>query len=197
MLVPLGLADAKARCSFCVRRRDETDAMVHAPRRPGVGLHAEHTSDAGVRICRDCLRLCENLLANDAPMNQGNYAPAAPSHRHHPPAATNPHLSSQAPLQTGLSAIGTASRRRASLRASAIRAWRAVLAAPELTRQSSQAAGGHRPPSLKLSITASATTHRTWLEGRPLAARSREARRSQIFRLVPSHKASGLLAAAE
>ena len=65
-LVPLGLADAKARCSLCGRRRDETDAMVHALGRPGAGLHPEHTSDAGVSICRDCLRLCENLVAHDA-----------------------------------------------------------------------------------------------------------------------------------
>jgi hypothetical protein len=72
MLVPLGLADAQAHCSYCGRRRDQTDAMVHAPHRPGIGLNAEHISDAGVRICRDCLRLCEELLANEAPVDRRN-----------------------------------------------------------------------------------------------------------------------------
>ncbi len=72
MLVPVDLPDAKPPCGFCGRRRDQTEAMIHAPRRPGVGLHAEHTSDAGVSICRDCLRLCEELLANEAPIDRGS-----------------------------------------------------------------------------------------------------------------------------
>jgi hypothetical protein len=70
VLVPLGLAEAKARCSFCGRRPDQTEAMVHAPRRPEVGKHAEHTRDAGGRVCRDCPGLCEELLANEAPMDR-------------------------------------------------------------------------------------------------------------------------------
>jgi ClpX C4-type zinc finger len=72
MLVPLGLAEAKARCSFCGRQRSQTDAMVHAPRRPAVGRHAEQTRDAGVRICRDCLSLCEEILASEAPTDREN-----------------------------------------------------------------------------------------------------------------------------
>jgi hypothetical protein len=62
-LVPLGLDDRKARCSFCGRRRDQAEAMVHAPFRPRVGKYAQRTRDAGVRICRDCLALCAEILA--------------------------------------------------------------------------------------------------------------------------------------
>jgi hypothetical protein len=65
-LVPLGGADCKARCSFCGRKRDQAEAMVHAPFRPRVGKHAQHTRDAGVRICRDCLALCTEILAEEA-----------------------------------------------------------------------------------------------------------------------------------
>jgi hypothetical protein len=65
-LVPLGLDDRKARCSFCGRKRDQAAAMVQAPFRPRVGKHAQRTRDPGVRICRDCLALCAQILAERA-----------------------------------------------------------------------------------------------------------------------------------
>ena len=71
MLVPLGLAAANAGCSFCGRRRDQTEAMVYAPRMPRVGKHAEHTGDAGVHVCRDCLGVCEEILAEEVPIHRG------------------------------------------------------------------------------------------------------------------------------
>jgi ClpX C4-type zinc finger len=71
MLVPLDLADPKARCSFCGKRRDQTEAMVHAPLSPRVGKHAKLKRDSGVRVCRDCLRLCDEILAEEAAMDRG------------------------------------------------------------------------------------------------------------------------------
>jgi ClpX C4-type zinc finger len=71
MLAPLDLAEAKARCSFCGKRRGQTEAMVHAPFRPRVGKHAKLGRDTGVRVCRECLRLCDEILADEAPIDRG------------------------------------------------------------------------------------------------------------------------------
>jgi ClpX C4-type zinc finger protein len=60
LLVALDLRNPKMRCSFCSKRRDRTDVMVHAPRRPGVGKYRKR--DPGVRICVDCLELCHEIL---------------------------------------------------------------------------------------------------------------------------------------
>lgn len=63
LLVAVDLGSPKVRCSFCGKRRDRVRAMVLAPLRPGVGKYAKH--DAGVRICNDCLKLCDEILADE------------------------------------------------------------------------------------------------------------------------------------
>jgi ClpX C4-type zinc finger len=60
LLVALDLSNPKMRCSFCGKRRDQADVMVHAPRRPGIGKYRKR--DPGVRICVDCLELCHEIL---------------------------------------------------------------------------------------------------------------------------------------
>jgi hypothetical protein len=61
LLVALDLSNPKVRCSFCSKGRGQTDAMVHAPQRPGIGKYGKR--DPGVRICVDCLGLCHEILA--------------------------------------------------------------------------------------------------------------------------------------
>jgi hypothetical protein len=60
LLVAVDPDHRKARCSFCGKRRPEADGMAHAPLRPAVGKLARR--DQGVRICGDCLRLCDEIL---------------------------------------------------------------------------------------------------------------------------------------
>ena len=64
LLVGVDLGSPKVRCSFCGKRRDRVAAMVLAPLRPGVGKYAKR--DVGVRICNDCVKLCDEILAEEA-----------------------------------------------------------------------------------------------------------------------------------
>jgi hypothetical protein len=61
LLVALDRGDPKARCSFCGKRRGRVGEMAHAPLRPGIGKYAKR--EPGVRICIDCLQLCDEILA--------------------------------------------------------------------------------------------------------------------------------------
>jgi ClpX C4-type zinc finger len=61
VLIGVDPGDRKASCNFCGRRRDQTNAMVHAPRPPRAGASADTPHDTGASICRDCLHLCEEL----------------------------------------------------------------------------------------------------------------------------------------
>ena len=69
LLVVLDLGSPKVRCSFCGKRRDQASAMVLAPLRPSVGKYAKR--DPGVRICNDCLRLCDEILAEEVSVGSG------------------------------------------------------------------------------------------------------------------------------
>ena len=64
LLVALDRDHPKSRCSFCGKRRRQVGEMAHAPLRPGLGKYAKH--DPGVRMCGDCLRLCDEILAEGA-----------------------------------------------------------------------------------------------------------------------------------
>jgi hypothetical protein len=55
-------ADAKARCSFCGKRRRHVGGMAEAPMRPSVGKGAQRGRQ-GVRICNACVDLCGEILA--------------------------------------------------------------------------------------------------------------------------------------
>jgi len=61
LLTVVDARSPKARCNFCGKRRDQVDAMADAPQRPCVGKYVRR--DHGVRICRDCLTLCGEILA--------------------------------------------------------------------------------------------------------------------------------------
>ena len=63
VLIPVDPADLKSSCSFCGRRRDQTEAMVHARRRPRGDPPIEIAHDTGANICRDCLYLCGELAS--------------------------------------------------------------------------------------------------------------------------------------
>jgi ClpX C4-type zinc finger len=54
--------DARARCGFCGKRRGRVSGMAEAPLRPRAGK-AGRCDRAGVRICADCLVLCEEIFA--------------------------------------------------------------------------------------------------------------------------------------
>jgi hypothetical protein len=69
LLVALDLGSPKVRCSFCGKRRDRAGSMVLAPLRPGVGKYAKR--DPGVRICNDCLKLCDEILADEVSVGSG------------------------------------------------------------------------------------------------------------------------------
>jgi hypothetical protein len=69
LLVALDLGSAKVRCSFCGKRRDRVSSMVLAPLRPGVGKYAKR--DPGVRICNDCLKLCDEILSDEVSVGRG------------------------------------------------------------------------------------------------------------------------------
>lgn len=60
-LVVLDPAHAKARCSFCGRKRQRVAGMVVAPDQPPAGKFAR-PSDAP-RICDNCLTLCDEILS--------------------------------------------------------------------------------------------------------------------------------------
>lgn len=62
LLLAVGPGTPKARCSFCGKRRSRVDAMVNAPLRPGVGKHVKGDREPGVRICAECLQLCDEIL---------------------------------------------------------------------------------------------------------------------------------------
>jgi hypothetical protein len=55
------LADAKARCGFCGKRRTHVEGMAEAPMRPPVGKGAQRWRP-GVRICDACVALCGEIL---------------------------------------------------------------------------------------------------------------------------------------
>jgi hypothetical protein len=60
-LVSVEAGDAKARCGFCGKRRDHVSGMAEAPLRPRAGK-AGRRDRAGVRICADCLVVCEEIF---------------------------------------------------------------------------------------------------------------------------------------
>jgi hypothetical protein len=64
LLTAVDLDAAKVRCSFCGKRRDQADAMARASRQPGLGKFGRR--DLDVRICNDCLALCDKILAEAA-----------------------------------------------------------------------------------------------------------------------------------
>lgn len=70
LLVALDLGSPRVRCSFCGKRRSRVSAMAHAPLRPGEGKYAKR--DPGVRICNDCLELCEEILADEVSVGSGS-----------------------------------------------------------------------------------------------------------------------------
>lgn len=61
LLTPVAAGRRRERCSFCGRRRDQVDAMADAPQRPAVGMYARRAP--GVRVCRECLALCGEILS--------------------------------------------------------------------------------------------------------------------------------------
>lgn len=69
LLAALDLDSPKAHCSFCGKRRDRVSSMAQAPLRPGVGKYAKR--DPGVRICNDCLKLCDEILADELSAGSG------------------------------------------------------------------------------------------------------------------------------
>ena len=62
-LVRLGDDDARARCGFCGRRQAQAGGMLEAPTRPQAGKL--RTRRPGVRICAACVRLCQEILAEE------------------------------------------------------------------------------------------------------------------------------------
>jgi ClpX C4-type zinc finger len=60
-LIAVDRADAKARCSFCGKRRERLEGLAEAPDRPPAGKFGRQSG--AVRICNDCLSLCREILA--------------------------------------------------------------------------------------------------------------------------------------
>ena len=61
-LAPMGLSQAKARCDFCGKRRDQAPEIVEASGRPAVRKKPRHQT--GVRICSECIELCLEIFAD-------------------------------------------------------------------------------------------------------------------------------------
>jgi hypothetical protein len=60
-LVCLPVADGRARCGFCGRRRADSGGMAEAPARPKSGKLRGRRP--GVRICAACVELCWEIVA--------------------------------------------------------------------------------------------------------------------------------------
>ena len=60
LLAAVALGAAKARCSFCGKRRDQVSAMARARQRPVSGKFGSRGPE--VRVCNDCLALCDKIL---------------------------------------------------------------------------------------------------------------------------------------
>lgn len=59
--------DTQARCSFCGKRHREIGAVVTAPDSAAVGKFGRRRArrHPGVRICRECLELCNEILTTE------------------------------------------------------------------------------------------------------------------------------------
>jgi ClpX C4-type zinc finger protein len=65
-LVGTDPGNPKARCSFCGRKRDRAGDMAEAPDRPPLPLRKRSSfarRAEAVRICGDCIGLCEEILS--------------------------------------------------------------------------------------------------------------------------------------
>lgn len=60
-LASVEAGDAKVRCGFCGKRRDRVSGMAEAPLRSRAGKVGRRDR-GGVRICADCLVLCEEIF---------------------------------------------------------------------------------------------------------------------------------------
>ncbi len=69
-LVGVAPEDERARCGFCGRRRRRARAMVEAPERPPAGKFARRSG--GLRICVDCLQLCDEILSEGLDASPGS-----------------------------------------------------------------------------------------------------------------------------
>ena len=66
MLTAVGANDTKAHCGFCGKRRAQVAGMAEAPLRPASGKGSRGRRDRhGVRICADCLLLCEEIFVEN------------------------------------------------------------------------------------------------------------------------------------
>ncbi len=58
--------DTNAHCGFCGKRRDQVSGMAEAPLQPPVGKSSRGRRDRhGVRICAECLLLCEEIFVEN------------------------------------------------------------------------------------------------------------------------------------
>jgi hypothetical protein len=65
-LASVEAGDAKAHCGFCGKRRDQVSGMAEAPLQPPVGKSSRGRRDRhGVRICAECLLLCEEIFVEN------------------------------------------------------------------------------------------------------------------------------------
>jgi hypothetical protein len=72
-LASVQAGDAKAHCGFCGKRRDQVSGMAEAPLQPPVGKGSGGRRDRhGVRICAECLLLCEEIFVENLRRDYSN-----------------------------------------------------------------------------------------------------------------------------
>jgi hypothetical protein len=63
MLVGVDANHTEAHCGFCGKRRSQVSGMAEAPLQPPIGKGSRGRRDRhGVRICAECLLLCEEIF---------------------------------------------------------------------------------------------------------------------------------------
>jgi hypothetical protein len=69
-LASVQAGDAKAHCGFCGKRRAQVSGMAEAPLQPSTGKGSRGRRDRhGVRICAECLLLCEEIFIENQRRN--------------------------------------------------------------------------------------------------------------------------------